>query len=58
MPAPAALRTFYMPVKLTYGVMKNWETYIIAPLIVNIANNVNHYRPGGQTSASYTGSGT
>ncbi len=49
--------TFYMPVKLTYGVMKNWETYIIAPLIVNIANNVTIPAPGGQTSASYTGIG-
>jgi hypothetical protein len=49
--------TYYMPLRVTFGVMKNWETYIIAPFIVNTASSVNIPAPGGQTSATYTGIG-
>ena len=49
--------TYYMPLRVNFGVMKNWETYIVAPLIVNTASSVNVPAPGGQTSATYTGIG-
>ncbi len=49
--------TFYMPVRVTVGVMKNWESYVIAPLIVNMANSVTVPAPNGNTSATYTGIG-
>jgi hypothetical protein len=49
--------TFYMPIRLTFGVMKNWETYIVAPFVVNSASSVDFPAPGGQTGATYTGIG-
>jgi hypothetical protein len=49
--------TFYMPVRLTFGVMKNWETYLIAPFIVNLANSVDFPGPNGERAATYTGIG-
>lgn len=53
------LFTFNMPVKLTYGPVKNLETYIIAPFIVNWVNNVDRSvaGPNGERSASYAGLG-
>jgi hypothetical protein len=51
------LGTFYMPFKITYGVMKNWETYLIIPFINNFANDVNAPGPTGNTSSSYAGVG-
>ena len=49
--------TYYMPVRITVGVAKNWESYVIAPFIINTASSVNVPAPGGQTSATYTGIG-
>jgi hypothetical protein len=49
--------TFYMPVKLTYGLSKNMEVYLIVPFINNWASNVNVPGPNGETSASYAGIG-
>ena len=53
------LFTFNMPVKFTYGPVKNLETYIIAPFIVNWVNNVDKSQagPNGERSASYAGIG-
>jgi hypothetical protein len=49
--------TFYMPVRLTFGVMKNWETYLVAPFVVNLANSVDFPGPQGERAATYTGIG-
>ncbi len=37
--------TYYMPVRLTVGVAKNWESYVIAPFIINTASSVERSRP-------------
>jgi hypothetical protein len=49
--------TFYMPLRINVGVMKNWESYVIVPFIVNNANSVNAVGPNGESSATYTGIG-
>ena len=53
------LFTFNLPVKFTYGPVKNLETYITAPFIVNWVNNVDKSLagPNGERSASYAGIG-
>ena len=53
------LYTFNMPVRFTYGLAKDLETYIIAPFIVNWVNNVDRSvaGPNGERSASYAGLG-
>ncbi len=47
--------TYFMPVKLTYGPMKNMEVYLIAPFIDYWASNVDRgaAAPNGNRSASY-----
>jgi outer membrane putative beta-barrel porin/alpha-amylase len=51
--------TFNMPVKFTYGPAKNLETYIVAPFLVDWANNVDRSLagPNGERAASYAGIG-
>ena len=49
--------TYYMPFRVTFGVMKNWETYIVAPFIVNTTNSVDVPGPNGERAATYTGIG-
>ena len=51
--------TFNMPVKFTYGPVKNLETYIIVPFIYNWVNHVDRGAAGinGERSASYAGIG-
>ena len=49
--------TFYMPLRVTFGVMKNWEMYVIAPFIVNSANSLTNPGPNGERAATYTGIG-
>ena len=51
--------TFSLPVKFTYGPTKNLELYVVAPFIVNWANNVDRGAagPNGERSASYAGIG-
>jgi hypothetical protein len=49
--------TFYMPLRVTFGVMKNWEMYVVAPFIVNSANSVTNPGPNGDRAATYTGIG-
>lgn len=50
--------TFYMPLKVTYGPAKNWETYVVVPYIQNFANSVSPSPvPSGETSANYAGVG-
>ncbi len=49
--------TFSMPVKFTYGPVKNLETYIVLPFIVNWVNSANFGGPNGERSASYAGIG-
>ncbi len=53
------LLTLNLPVKFTYGPVKNLETYITAPFIVNWISNVDKSRagPNGERSASYAGIG-
>jgi hypothetical protein len=51
------LGTFYLPLKITYGPMKNWETYVVLPFINNFANDVNLPGPRGETSASFAAVG-
>jgi hypothetical protein len=51
------LHTFYMPVKFTYGPMKDMEVYVVVPFITTWTNGVNPPGPNGQTSASYSGIG-
>jgi hypothetical protein len=50
---------FNLPVKFTYGPAKDLEMYVIAPFIVNWANNVDRGAagPNGERSASYPGIG-
>ncbi|MFA4902660.1 MAG: transporter [Desulfobaccales bacterium] len=50
-------RTFYMPVKFTYGPMKDMEVYVIIPFITNWAYDVKARGPNGENSASYSGIG-
>ncbi len=49
--------TFDMPVKFTYGPVKNLETYIVAPFLVNWCNDLDAAGPNGERSASYAGIG-
>jgi hypothetical protein len=49
--------TLFMPVKFTYGPVKNLETYVIVPYVHNFANSVNVPGPNGETSANYGGIG-
>jgi hypothetical protein len=50
--------TYFMPVKLTYGLAKNTEVYIIAPLVDYWVNNADQsISPTGKTSANYAGIG-
>ena len=49
--------TYYMPVKLTYGPMKNMEVYLIAPFIDYWGNDVNTPGTNGNRSANYAGIG-
>jgi hypothetical protein len=51
--------TFNLPVKFTYGPTKNLELYVVAPFIVNWANNVDRGAagPNGERSAGYAGIG-
>ena len=49
--------TFFMPVKFTYGVMENWETYVLVPFINNFISNANIPGPNGETSASFASVG-
>ncbi len=50
--------TFYMPVKVTYGLMKNTEVYLIAPFINNWVTHADQsISVNGKTSASYAGIG-
>ncbi len=53
------LYTLNMPIKFVYGPVKNLETYIIVPFIVNWINNVDKSQagPNGERSASYAGIG-
>ena len=41
--------TYYMPVRITFGVAKNWESYVVAPFIVNTASSVDVPGPNGRT---------
>lgn len=47
--------TFYMPLKITYGLMKNWETYVVIPYAQQWISSSNVRGPNGNTSASYAG---
>ncbi len=51
--------TLDMPVKFTYGPVKNLETYIVAPFLVYWANDVDRgvEGPNGERSAGYAGIG-
>ena len=51
--------TLNMPVKFTYGPVKNLETYIVAPFLVYWANDVDRGAegPNGERSAGYAGIG-
>ncbi len=49
--------TFDLPVKFTYGPIKNLETYIVAPFLVNWCNDLDASGPNGERSASYAGIG-
>ena len=51
--------TFNLPVKFTYGPTKDLEMYVIAPFIVNWANNLDRGAagPNGERSANYSGIG-
>ncbi len=53
------LFTLNMPVKFTYGPVKDLETYIITPFIVNWISNVDKSQagPNGERSAAYAGIG-
>ena len=53
----AKLHTFYMPVKFTYGPMKDMEVYVVIPFITNWATDVKARGPNGENSASYSGIG-
>lgn len=51
--------TFIMPVKITYGVAKDLEMYVIIPYIHNFASNLNKSiaGPNGERNANYGGIG-
>lgn len=51
--------TFSMPVKFTYGLAKNLETYIVVPFIYNWLNNVDRGAagPNGERNSGYAGIG-
>ncbi|MGA7577584.1 MAG: transporter [Desulfobaccales bacterium] len=49
--------TYFMPVKLTYGPMKNMEVYVVAPFIDYWGNDATTPGPNGNRSASYAGIG-
>ena len=50
--------TYFMPVKLTYGVAKDMEVYIVAPFINYWVNHADQsISVNGNTSANYTGIG-
>jgi hypothetical protein len=49
--------TLYAPLKITYGPLKNWETYLIIPYVQNWLNSPNNPGPNGETSANYAGIG-
>jgi hypothetical protein len=49
--------TFQMPVKFTYGPIKNLETYIVVPFIANWVSSSNSPGPNGERAASYAGIG-
>jgi Putative MetA-pathway of phenol degradation len=49
--------TYYMPVKVTYGLMKNMEVYLVAPFIDYWGNDATVPGPNGNRSASYAGIG-
>ena len=49
--------TYFMPMKVTYGIAKNMEVYLVAPFIYNWANDVTVPGPNGNRSASYAGPG-
>ncbi|MGA9459796.1 MAG: transporter, partial [Desulfobaccales bacterium] len=51
--------TFDLPVKFTYGPVKNLETYIVAPFLVNWCNDLDRSAtgPDGERAASYAGIG-
>src|SRR5208337_2990653 len=49
--------TYYMPVKVTYGPIKNMEVYLIAPFIDYWGYNANVAGPNGNCAASYAGIG-
>ncbi len=49
--------TFYAPLKITYGPLQNWETYLIIPYVQNWINSPNIPGPNGETSANYAGIG-
>ena len=49
--------TLFMPLKITYGPMKDWETYIVVPYVQQWISGANVPAPNGSTSASYAGIG-
>ncbi|MFZ5448647.1 MAG: transporter [Thermodesulfobacteriota bacterium] len=49
--------TYYMPLKITYCPLKNWETYVIIPYVQNWNSSPNTPGPNGETSATYAGIG-
>lgn len=46
-----------LPVKFTYGLIKNVETYVIVPYVHNWAWNVDPPGPGGERAANFGGLG-
>ena len=50
--------TFFMPVKVTYGLAKNMEVYLIAPFVNYWVNHADQsISVNGKTSANYAGIG-
>ena len=47
--------TLYVPLKITYGPMKNWETYVVIPYAQQWISGSNVRGPDGNTSANYAG---
>jgi hypothetical protein len=50
-------QSFKAPVKFTYGLIDNLETYLVVPFIYNFASNFNPANTGGASSASSAGLG-
>ena len=50
-------KTFGMDWKLTYGLMKNMEVYVVVPYVNNWANNAKETGLNGERSASFGGLG-